>query len=210
MLYKLQSSPILTLALLLVWAAVHSAPLAAQVVEEQQSSETSPPPQRPAELSVIPEPQGIQTPEVEEVAFHKNHFGVFVGGTTQKERSGFTLGADYERRFHRFIGIGVQAEHAWGSVKDTAVVFPVYFHPGGGLRLAAGPGFSSETETEEPGEGEGGSDATEKTVTDFLWRVQLLYDFELKERVTLTPNLAIDFVSGRQFFVYGVTLGYLF
>jgi|GEM_PF-846302 len=138
--------------------------------------------------------------------FHRNHIGVFLGGSTLKEKNGFTLGGDYERRFHKHIGAGLQAEHAFGSVKDTVVVFPVFFHPGlTGLRIATGPGFSREDE-EEHGEPEGVSTIT-KTVTEFLWRVQILYDFEATKRVTITPNLAIDFVNGRQFFVYGVTVG---
>jgi len=159
----------------------------------------------PARVETTP-PHGSHGDAAEAHEFHRNHLGVFLGGTTLQEQSGFTLGGDYERRFHRNLGVGIQAEHAFGTVKDTVVVFPVFFHPGtNGLRLAAGPGFSRENE-EEPGR-EGGVSPGTRKVTEFLWRFQILYDFEVGERVTITPNIALDFVNGRQFFVYGVTLG---
>jgi len=196
--------------LFFVLAGLLVLPCTAVAGDAQHGSESSTAGHAASDMPRIPEPQGIELPEEEEHHFHKNHAGVFIGGTTEKEHNGFTLGGDYERRFHRFLGIGISGEHAWGSLKDTVVAFPVFFHPGAGLRIGAGPGFSRQEVTEEHEGDHGEIDTETATETEFLWRVQILYDFEVAERVTLTPNVSLDFVPGKQFFVYGVTLGYHF
>ncbi len=169
-----------------------------------------------AELPRIPAPQGIETATADETGhghWHKHHAGLFVGGSSIKSETGFTLGGDYEYRLSKYIGVGGQVEHGFGDLKETVAAFPLFFHPGAGLRLGTGPGFEkfsgelpTSTSVEGNGEDAGGGDKD----FHFLWRIQVLYDFPLDERFTVTPSFAIDFQSGRQVFVYGITLGFGF
>jgi hypothetical protein len=182
--------------------------LGAQQEEHGAHAEPSGPPPH------VPMPQGIETATADETEhghWHTHHAGFFLGASTFKSDTGFTIGGDYEYRLTKYVGIGGQVEHAFGDLKETVVVFPVFFHPGAGLRFGVGPGFEkyagelpSPTADDDPGEESHDKDF------HFVWRMQILYDFPVTERISLTPSFAIDFQSGRQVYVYGVTLGYGF
>ncbi len=158
------------------------------------------------ELPRVPTPPGIETAEEDEyghVHFHEHHLGLFIGGSRLKQEDGFTVGGEYEYRLHQLLGLGFEAEYAGGDLRETVAVFPVFFHPGAGLKLAAGPGFERATEEVT---GPEANTAGEKR-TNFLFRVSILYDFPVKERCIISPGLSLDFVNGRQVWVYGVTFG---
>jgi hypothetical protein len=157
----------------------------------------------------VPTPPGIETASADETEhghWHKHHAGFFAGGSTYKENNGVTVGGDYEFRLTKYFGLGAAVEHAFGSLKETVVAFPVFFHPGAGLRLGMGPGFERYT-GDLPEEHAHHGEATHDDKAHFLWRFQALYDFPVGKRFTITPNLALDIQSGRQVFVYGVTFG---
>jgi hypothetical protein len=176
------------------------------IAQEHQEQATGPPPH-------VQMPPGIERATDDETGhghhWHKHHAGVLLGGSSLRSETGFTIGGDYEYRFTKYVGLGVQAEHAFGELKETVFAFPVFFHPGGGLRLATGPGFERFTGELPTGTNE---DVHEEETehdqeTHFLWRMQVLYDFPVGKRYTITPNIAVDFQSGRQVWVYGVTFG---
>ncbi len=173
----------------------HSSGSGSQV---QRGSEQPPPP-----LPPLKDIERAAEDESGHIHYHKHHAALFVGGSHFKEEDGFTVGGDYEYRLHRLLGLGFEGEYAGGDLRETVVVFPVFFHPGAGLKLAAGPGF------ERAKEEAAGSElrAAEETRTNFLFRVSILYDFLVKERFTITPNVSLDFVNGRQVWVYGVSFG---
>ena len=148
----------------------------------------------------------IETDENVEHEYHPHHLGVFVGVTSLKERQGFTVGGEYEYRLHPHAGIGGLVEHATNDFSATTVAFPIFFHPkpsGDGLRLGVGPGFER---AREPRSGE----KSEHTATHFLVRATAIYDIFVKENVTVSPNLSIDFVNGEEIFIFGVTIGFGF
>lgn len=138
--------------------------------------------------------------------YHPHHLSVFLGGSWLKERKGFTVGGEYEHRLHPHIGIGGLVEHAANDFKATTVAFPIQFHPSptkSGFRVGFGPGFER---AKEPRSG----DEREKTDTDFLIRTMAAYDIFVSEKVSLSPNLSIDFVDGEEIFVFGVSIGFGF
>jgi hypothetical protein len=69
-------------------------------------------------------------------------------------------------------------------------VFPVSFHPIGGLKLLAAPGFEHED----------GDD-------DFLIRVGGAYEFEFADRFSVSPSLEVDFIGREHALVYGIDFG---
>ncbi len=203
----------LVLSLLVLLLIALMPPGSALAQEHQAGSERHGESEPAGPLPHIPMPEGIETATgdaAEHGHWHRHHAGFFVGGSTLKSENGFTIGGDYEYRFSKYLGVGVQVEHAYGELKETVFAFPVFFHPGAGLRLAAGPGFErftgelSSITAEDEGHG---AEATHDKNNHFLWRMQILYDFPVGERFTITPNFALDFLSGRQVAVYGVTFG---
>ena len=158
--------------------------------------------------------QGEEASAHEDHHFHKHHAGLFLGGSHDGDENGFTLGGDYELRLHRLVGLGAGAEHAFGDFKESVFVFPVFLHPIGEFRVGAGPGFEYKG-SGSGGEGEGGvgeisatsSEIAHGSETEFLFRVTFLYDFFIKEKFSISPNVSIDFVDGSKIIVFGVTFG---
>ncbi len=159
--------------------------------------------QVPPALPPLKDIERAAADEYGHVHFHTHHLGAFIGGSRLKAQNGFTVGGEYEYRLHKLLGLGFEAEYAGGDLRETVAVFPVFFHPGAGLKLAAGPGF--ERAPEEMGEAE--LQSAGRKETNFLFRVSILYDFPAGERFTISPSLSLDFVNGRQVWVYGVSLG---
>lgn len=137
--------------------------------------------------------------------FHRNHAALFLGGATRLDPavSGFTIGADYERRLSRLWGIGVLVDVALGEVKrETVVGVPVFLHAWRGLVLWVAPGLERLGAREE-------SEATEEeeSETDFLVRFGLGYELELKERFSISPQFNADISGGHWTLVYGLAFG---
>ena len=187
--------PVLVALILLALAA--AAPGVSQEPPPAQTTNTGVP--------EIPTPKGIETAEDEHghVHQHRNHAALFVGGSRSGSLDGFTIGGEYEFRFHKMLGVGVEGEYVTGDLRETIFAFPFHFHPGAGFRLAAGPGFERAPEAQPETEQQGAS----RTVTEFLWRLTIAYDFAVRERFTLSPSLSVDFAGGRRIWVYGISFG---
>ena len=126
--------------------------------------------------------------------YHRNHFGVFVGGATRPEdvgsESGFTFGLDYEFRFVRWVGLGVLGEVATGDVRAAVVGVPIFLHPWRGLKVIIAPG----AEFSDHG-------------TEFAFRLGASYQFPLGDRFTLAPEFNADVIDGEATYVYGLSVG---
>lgn len=169
-----------------------AATLGAQQPQPGQSTNTGVP--------EIATPPGIETAEDEYGHVHvsRNQASLFLGGSRLDEGNGFGVGGRYEFRFHKLLGAGVEGEYVSADWRDVAVVFPVHFHPGAGLRVSAGPGFERGRKT---------LDAAAEKTTEFLWRFGVSYDVVTNQRLMLTPSLSVDFVNGRRVWTYGVSFG---
>ena len=123
-----------------------------------------------------------------------HHVSVFIGNTelVDSDHSGFTLGIDYEYRVSEFLGLGFVGERAFGGVDATTLLLVADLHLWRGLIAQVGPGIEivdSETHTAA--------------------RFGLLYEFELENGITVSPQLHYD-VSHEDGIVFGLAVGRAF
>ncbi len=123
----------------------------------------------------------------------RNHASAFVGVTNDDGQYGFTLGLDYERRFHQWYGAGGIVATVFGEDRELVVGPTFFLHPVAELRL----GLTAGAELRE-------------SEWDFLFRIGLDYEFEWKPRWTIAPSLALDFARGRRIVVVGASVGHIF
>jgi len=130
----------------------------------------------------------------------RHHVGLFVGAGVETKRTGedesaFAIGGVYEYRFHEKWGIGAAVEGLGSdTIRDLVIAVPVSFHPSGGWRLFAGPGYEFTEKHNNP-----------------LLRVGVGYAFHLREHWSISPEIVGDFISGgAQTWLVGVALGYGF
>lgn len=143
---------------------------------------------------------------------HRHHAGIFIGGSHFDEENGFTLGGEYEFRIHQYFGAGAFVEIIGGDFNES--VFGALFdlHPAAGWTIFTGPGWEKRFRKEQGGGStespEYSSQSAEETEEDleFLWRAGLMYGIPVG-RMTISPNVMVDFLKGHQVLVYGVTLG---
>lgn len=133
----------------------------------------------------------------EEEIERRNEIAVILAGTYEgdEEKSFFTIDGAYQRRLTPLIGVGGVAELVVeGEAREHIAVFPVFFHPLGGLELFTGPGWERK---------DGGY--------EFLYRGGTAYNFEFGERYSLSPFVEFDFINSDQgtshAIVYGVDFG---
>ncbi len=135
---------------------------------------------------------------------HRHHAGIFIGGSHFDEEDGFTLGGEYEFRINQYFGAGAFVEVIGGDFDER--VFGALFdlHPAEGWTIFTGPGWEKRFRTDQGG----GSHSAEETEEglEFLWRAGMMYGIPVG-RITISPNVMVDFLKGHQVFVYGVTLG---
>jgi len=127
---------------------------------------------------------------MEEEHAHKHHTSVFVGNTkNDKGQNAFTIGADYEYRFHRYWGAAVLVDYATANIDSTLVAGGVFLHPVGDLRLLVAPGVDHHHGHNE-----------------FVVRIGALYDFHVGNW-SISPTLHIDVLDHKENIIYGIGLG---
>ena len=149
----------------------------------------------------------------EEGHAHRHHLGAFLGDTRSSHGNGFTIGAEYEFRLHRYFGLGVTAETVGGSVDENVVVGLAYLHPTERLAVFGGGGWERRIRVREqtdPHAASGDTEPEESGAREPLARIGVLYEIPVSKRVVLSPNVSFDFVPGSTVFVYGVTIGFKF
>ena len=114
-------------------------------------------------------------------------------GATSGDETGFTLGARYEFRITRNIGLGSTFEHAFSGDEESVFLIPTaIIGPFGILTFDAGVGWRFV---------EGENDAVVRAGTRIALR--------LPGRWKLAPTFALDFGGGTRA-IYGVLLGLQF
>jgi len=128
-----------------------------------------------------------------ELDFHRNWAAIFVGFTSEnRSDNGIALGIEYARHLDPNFAIGAIAEHTFGDLDFWVFAVPFAYRTGP-WKIYIAPGV--EVEDLDFG---GGS--------EFLVRLGSEYAFEVGEW-EIAPQLDIDFVSGDQVLVLGVTIG---
>jgi len=120
---------------------------------------------------------------------HRHHVALFLGATHTDEEDEFSIGVDYEYRLNPLLGLGGIAEYTGGEHETAIAAAALFIHPFKMLRLVLGPGFEFEGDEKE-----------------FLLRVGAAYQI-LVGKLTLAPELNVDFVDGNENLVYGISLG---
>jgi len=130
----------------------------------------------------------------------RHHVALFLGAGVETKRDGenesaFAIGGVYEYRFHENWGIGAAIEGLGrDTIRDAVFAVPISFHPSGGWRLFAGPGFEFTEKHDKP-----------------LLRVGAGYAFHLDGQWSISPEIVGDFISGgAQTWLVGVAIGYGF
>jgi hypothetical protein len=94
-------------------------------------------------ISVWLRPAGAEDQHSVHEEFHRHHMGLLLGNTQEGHENGFTIGADYEYRLTKLVGLGGVAEYIGGDF-DSFVLSGLFFiHPYRGLRFVLGPGFEN-------------------------------------------------------------------
>ena len=138
----------------------------------------------PACASSEPEPGMIDWRE------EPHHLSVLLASTMEPDESGGTVGVDYEYRTSQFLGLGAVVEHAFEQIDATTVLAVADLHLTHHVILQTGPGI-------EFVDGE----------NEFVYRLGALYEFELGDGYTLSPQLHHDWTTGEDAYVAGVALG---
>lgn len=123
----------------------------------------------------------------------RNLASVVVGVTLQNEiedGSGFTLGVEYERRLHKWYGVGALAEWTFGGPRDFVVGPAFTLHPTGPIRVALAVA--------------GGLEGSSWSI---LYRMEFCYEFNVLENWVVAPSFAVDFGQGRRILFFGASLG---
>lgn len=191
--------------------------LAAAPVHAQPASRPAHPPAEPRPPAE-PGTEPAEDVESEEGEEPRNEVALVLAGTREREEraTSLTIGAEYERRLTRRIGVVGELEYVRGPGSWVFAV-PLVVRPvGGGFKLFGGPGVERRAVDEEHEEHEQtttSSDSEHETL--FLWRIGTGYTWEFDERYAVGPSFYLDFVReapgtwGRAF-VFGVSVGIAF
>ena len=126
---------------------------------------------------------------------HPHHLSLLSAGTyvDGEDETAITFGIDYEYRVSELIGLGVVAERALGELDATTVLAVADIHLWKGLAIQVGPGV-------EFAEGE-----------EFLiGRLGALYEFEIGNKFTVSPQAHYDASEGKDAIVFGIAVGRAF
>ena len=119
----------------------------------------------------------------------RNHPEVLFAVSIFEGNQAFTIGADYEVRLHKNLGIGVLAEYAGSDIDGTVLAVPLYIHPPSIARviLALGTQWVNDD-------------------SFLLFRFGFVYDFRWKS-YTISPTADFDIVNEKFKSVLGVAFG---
>ena len=130
--------------------------------------------------------------EHDEQHLHRHHIAGILGGTHAEHETAFTVGADYEYRLSKWVGVGALIDYAGGHLGERVVAGMVIVHPIRPLSvlLAAGQDHRVEHEHAE---------------NSFVVRVGAVYYFEVG-RFGIGPSYFLDTTNGETLHVFGITI----
>ena len=133
--------------------------------------------------------QDISAQEKDE-DLNKNGLSIFVGGVTNSESSAFALGIDYQYRISKIVGVGLVMDYSFGDIESLLLAPAVFLHVSA-LEFVVAPGMELSNDD-----------------ISGIIRLGISYEFDLTERLTLSPSLLFDTErNGEESFVYGLALG---
>lgn len=128
---------------------------------------------------------GVEDPCAEdpcEEGFRRHKLALILGVGHERDEAGGLIGLGYEYRLTRYIGASVQAEYLTGDFRESSVGVGLDLHPTERLFLVLGVGAAFERLDRE---------------AEFLVRLSVGYDFEIRERFSIAPVLSVDLVQDK-------------
>lgn len=123
---------------------------------------------------------------------HRHHIAAFFGGTHAEHETAWTIGADYEYRLSKWVGVGALIDYAGGPLEERIVAGMVVVHPITSLAVGVAAGQDHRV---EHGHGE----------NSFVVRVGATYYFEVG-RFGIGPSYFLDTTNGETLHVFGITI----
>ena len=123
---------------------------------------------------------------------HRHHIAGFLGGTHAEHETAWTIGADYEYRLSRWVGVGGLIDYAGGHLKERIVAGMVIVNPIRALSVLVAAGQDHRIEH--------GHDEN-----SFVVRVGGVYYFEAG-RFGIGPSYFLDTTNGETLHVFGVVI----
>jgi hypothetical protein len=121
----------------------------------------------------------------------KNAISVFLGGTSNKDATAYTMGVDYQYRINRIVGVGALIDYAMGDIQSLLIAPAVYLHAGHfEVTVAPAAEFS-------------GGDVSP------VLRVGAGYEIKIASGVSISPSLFFDTERNlEESLVYGLSFGF--
>ena len=121
---------------------------------------------------------------------NRNGLSIFVGGVTNSESSAFALGIDYQYRISKIVGVGLVMDYSFGDIESLLLAPAVFLHVSA-LEFVVAPGMELSNDD-----------------ISGIIRLGVSYEFELTERLTLSPSLLYDTERNlEESIVYGLAIG---
>jgi hypothetical protein len=144
-----------------------------------------------------PAPTPAPKPMAAAETWKRHHVSLLLSSISDSDfdTTAFNGGGEYEFRFHKYFGIGVQVEGASDDFRTVATLVPIFIHPWKGLRFTFAGGAVVDDDNDH----------------DALLRLGVGYRFNITESITFGPEYNADLEGGTDAsHLFGVRLGYQF
>lgn len=133
-----------------------------------------------------------QEKNIENKEEKKNDLSLFLGNTSNADASAFTIGADYQYRVNRILGVGAFIDYASGKIHSTLIGPAIFVHVWNfEFTIAPSVEFSDND-------------------VAATYRLGVQYDFEMS-KFSVSPALYFDSErKEKPAWVYGVSFGFKF
>lgn len=123
-----------------------------------------------------------------------HHLSLFTGSTMERDESALATGVDYEYRVSDFLGVGAVVERTAGDIDALLVLAAFDLHVTNSFVIQTGPGIDFIDDEEH----------------EFVYRLGMLYEWELGDGYTLSPQVHYDWSSDEDAYVVGLAVGRAF
>lgn len=123
---------------------------------------------------------------------HRHHVALFTGGTHvfSDNHTAVTYGIDYEYQLTPRIGVGALIERAEGAIDATSLIALVDIHITKRFVVQMGPGIEFEAGEEIA-----------------IGRIGAYYEFDLNEKITISPSVGYDISEEHDAIIFGLLIG---
>lgn len=146
------------------------------------------------------------TEEHGEHHFHKHHFAVLNGATSNfnHHSTDYSVGLDYEYRFSQYMGVGIEGEFVAAESQEVLGGIPFFIHPFKGDKIIVEP-MVMYTDAPHHESADAHAPVETEKEASFALRVGTGYDFHYKN-FSFGPTVNFD-IGKTKALVYELSLG---